>query len=225
MPQDYKLYSYCRSSCSARLRIALNIKSIPYEIQPVNLLLSEQHSDSHRALNPSCTVPLLVPPDPPYPGFCIGQSVAALEYLEERHPETPLLPPADDLAARAIVRALVAIVCADIQPVTNLRVMRRVSALGGDAQDWSRQFTTDHFRAFDTMAESHAGTHCVGNSFTMADVVLIPAVWNAQQRFGVDISAFPTISRVFEALNTHPAVVRANYFNQPDTPAEMRASK
>ncbi|PFH56247.1 hypothetical protein XA68_16839 [Ophiocordyceps unilateralis] len=223
-PHAYTLYSYYRSSCSARLRIALNLKGISYDISPVNLLADDHQSDAHRALNPSATVPLLLSHRPPFAGFAIGQSVAALEFLDERHPDPPLLPPPDDLAARAVVRTLVAIVCADIQPVTNMRVMRRVRALGADPDDWNRQLTTDGLGAFEAVAGRHAGSYCVGDSWTMADACLVPAVWNAQ-RYGVDLTAFPTVSRVFDSLSRQPAVVRANYLNQPDTPPEMRAKE
>lgn len=130
---DYTLYSYFRSSCSARLRIALNLKDIPYDVVPVNLVRDEQLSEAHRALNPSATVPLLLFRRPERHGFRVGQSVAGLEFLDEVHPQTPLLPPAGDAEARAVVRALVHIVAADTQPVTKLRVVRRVRALGGDA--------------------------------------------------------------------------------------------
>ncbi|RCI08685.1 hypothetical protein L249_4629 [Ophiocordyceps polyrhachis-furcata BCC 54312] len=224
---EYTLYSYYRSSSTARLRIALNLKNLSYKTVPTNLLHNEHHSDSHRALNPSATVPLLICHRPPYADFSIGQSVAALEFLEERHPDAkpPLLPPAHDLVSRAVVRTLVGIVCADIQPVTNLRIRRRLADLGSEAvaEEWCRQLTVHGLRAFDDVARPHAGrNHCVGDAFTMADACLLPAVWNAQ-RIGVDIDDFPTIARIFKAMDCHPAVVRANYLNQPDTPLEMRS--
>ena len=219
---DYTLYSYFRSSCSARLRIALHIKSISYEVIPVNLLKNEQLSDTHRALNPSASVPLLVPHNAQREGFKIGQSMAALEYLDEVHPENSLLPPLSDPEGRALVRTLVDIVCADIQPVTNLRVMRRVRELGGSAEEWNRQFMTDGLRAYEVVAEKCAGKYSFADQVTMADACLMPAVWNAE-RFGVDIAAFPTVKRIAENLKDHPAVTKAHYFNQPDTPEELRS--
>ncbi|RDA84171.1 hypothetical protein CP532_3902 [Ophiocordyceps camponoti-leonardi (nom. inval.)] len=223
---EYSLYSYFRSSSTARLRIALNLKNLSYKTIPINLLENQHLSASHISLNPSATVPLLVCHRAPYADFSIGQSVAALEFLEERHPgvEPRLLPPGEDLVSRAVVRTLVGIVCADIQPVTNLRIRRRLVDLGSDAvaDDWCRQLTVDGLRAFEEVARRYAGSgHCVGDAFTMADACLLPAVWNAQ-RIGVDIDDFPTIARVFKAMEGHPAVVRANYLNQPDTPLEMR---
>ncbi|POR31371.1 Putative glutathione S-transferase [Tolypocladium paradoxum] len=218
---DYTLYSYFRSSCSARLRIVLNLKGISYDVVPVNLLKDEQLSESHRALNPSASVPLLVSRRPQDDGFSVGQSVAALEFLEEVHPETPILPPAGDARARAVVRALAAIVCADTQPVTNLRIMRRVRALGGSAEEWNKELMADGLRAYEAVAGPHAGSYSFGDSITMADACLLPAAWNAE-RFGVDLSAFPVISKVVGNLNQHEAVKRAHYFNQPDTPDNLR---
>ncbi|PNY24987.1 glutathione S-transferase [Tolypocladium capitatum] len=218
---DYTLYSYFRSSCSARLRIVLNLKGISYDIAPVNLLKDEQLSESHRALNPSASVPLLVSHRPQDDGFKVGQSVAALEFLEEAHPETPILPPAGDAKARAVVRTLVAIVCADTQPVTNLRIMRRVRALGGSAEEWNRELMADGLRAYEAVARHHAGKYSFGDGITMADACLLPAAWNAE-RFGVDLGAFPVISGIVENLNQHEAVKRAHYFNQPDTPENLR---
>ncbi|KAF4508226.1 hypothetical protein G6O67_004633 [Ophiocordyceps sinensis] len=221
MMPDYKLYSYFRSSCSARLRIALNLKDVSYDIVPVNLLEGEQLSESHRALNPSATVPLLVSCRRGHEGFRVGQSVAALEFLDEVHPETPMLPPAGDAEARAVVRTLVNIVSADTQPVTNLRVMRRVRALGGDAEAWNRDLMADGLRAYEAVANDYAGKYSFGDCITMADACLLPAVWNAE-RFGVALDAFPVVSRVVDNLSQHPAVVKAHYFNQPDTPDELR---
>ncbi|CAM1501482.1 Fc.00g034660.m01.CDS01 [Cosmosporella sp. VM-42] len=217
---DYTLYSYFRSSCSARLRIALHLKSLSYDIIPVNLLKSEQLSEAHRHLNPSGSVPLLVPHNAKE-GFKIGQSIAALEYLDEVHPENSLLPPISDPEGRALVRTLVDIVCADIQPVTNLRIMRRVRELGGNAEEWNRQVMTDGLRAYEAVAEKCAGKYSVGDEVTMADACLIPAVWNAE-RFGVDIATFSTVKKITENIKGHPAVVKADYFNQPDTPEELR---
>ncbi|KAF9874174.1 maleylacetoacetate isomerase [Colletotrichum karsti] len=215
---DYTLYSYFRSSCSARLRIALNLKSIPYDTVPINLLKDEHLSSDHRALNPSATVPLLV--NRSDDDFKVTQSVAALEYLEEAHPDSnPLLP--KDPKTRAAVRSLVNIICCDTQPVTNMRIMRRVRALGGNAEQWNCELMTDGLAAYEAVAKQWAGKCSVGDEMTMADACLLPAYWNAE-RFGVDLSKYPTIGKVVEHLKDHPAVVKAHYFNQPDTPAELR---
>ncbi|OBS24169.1 hypothetical protein FPOA_04716 [Fusarium poae] len=219
---NYVLYTYFRSSCSARLRIAMNVKGIPYDLTPVNLLKNEQSSDAHKALNPSGSVPVLVPPTSGSKPFSISQSVAALEYLEEKHPEHPLLPPLSNLETRANVRTLVNIICADVQPVTNLRIMRRVRALGGNAEEWNCQLMTDGLRAYEEVAKDTAGKFSVGDELTMADACFIPAWWNAE-RFGVDLSAFPTLQRIAKNLKDHPAVVKAHWQNQPDTPDNLKA--
>ncbi|GAO13433.1 uncharacterized protein UV8b_00581 [Ustilaginoidea virens] len=217
---DYTLYAYFRSSCSARLRIILHLKGIPYDHVAVNLLQDEQLSPEHTALNPSASVPLLACRAPPHAGFAIGQSLAALEYLEEMHPEAPCLPPPGDARGRATVRVLCAIIAADTQPVTNLRIMRRVRALGGSAEDWNRELMADGLRAYEAVASGSAGRYSVGDALTMADACLVPAVWNAR-RFGVDLSRFPTVCRVVGNLSEHPAVQKADYFKQPDCPADL----
>lgn len=219
---QYTLYSYFRSSCSARLRIALNIKSIKYDMIYVNLLKNEQLSDEHKARNPSASVPVLISHASKDTPFKVGQSVAALEYLEEKHPHVPMLPPTSDPEARAMVRTLVDIVCVDIQPPTNLRIMRRIRELGGRAEDWNCQLMTQGMAAYENVAAGTAGKYSFGDEVTLADACLIPAIWNAQ-RFGVDLKAFPTISKIVENLKDHPAVFKAHWQNQADTPENLRA--
>ncbi|OAQ70827.1 glutathione S-transferase [Pochonia chlamydosporia 170] len=218
---DYILYAYFRSSCSARLRIILNLKNISYDHIPINLLKDEQLSAEHKALNPSASVPLLVSKRSPDEGFKIGQSVAALEYLEEVHPEVPTLPAKSDAKSRATVRVLCEIIAADTQPVTNLRIMRRVRALGGSAEEWNKELMGEGLKAYEAVVKDSAGKYSVGDTVTMADACLMPAVWNAQ-RFGVDLAEFPTISKVVKNLSEHPAVLKADYFSQPDCPEELR---
>lgn len=228
---DYILYAYFRSSCSARLRIILHLKNIPFQHIPINILQDQQLSDQHRALNPSASVPLLVCPQEPEqdqedqkdnkPGFRIGQSLAAMEYLEEVHPEIPALPPSSDPRSRALVRVLCAIIASDIQPVTNMRITRRVRALGGVPEDWNKDLMEDGLRAYEEVVKGTAGRYSVGDSLTMADACLMPAVWNAQ-RYGVEVDRFPTIARVAGNLSEHPAVRKAEYFRQEDCPEELR---
>jgi maleylacetoacetate isomerase len=218
------IYSYFRSSCSARVRIALHLKDLSYETVPVNLLKGEQLSEEHRKLNPSGSVPLLVINAGMPTEFKISQSVAALEYLEEAFPGQSILPPASDHAARATVRALVDIVCCDIQPVTNLRIMNRVRKLGGVAEDWNRELMEEGLRAYESVVADVAGKYSVGDTVTMADCCLVPAVWNAQ-RLSLDIEQFPTISRIVENMQRLEAVVNAHYFSQPDTPEDLRSGR
>ncbi|KAG5955745.1 hypothetical protein E4U57_003203 [Claviceps arundinis] len=228
---DYILYAYFRSSCSARLRIILHLKNIRFQHIPINILQDQQLSDQHRALNPSASVPLLVCPQEAEqdqkdqkdnkPGFRIGQSLAAMEYLEEVHPEIPALPPSSDPRSRALVRVLCAIIASDIQPVTNMRITRRVRALGGVPEDWNKDLMEDGLRAYEEVVKGTAGRYSVGDSLTMADACLMPAVWNAQ-RYGVEVDRFPTVARVAGNLSEHPAVRKAEYFRQEDCPEELR---
>lgn len=216
---DYTLYTYWRSSCSARLILALNQKGITYEQIPVNLLKNEQVSAAHKILNPSGTVPLLLTRT--QQPLKIGQSVAALEYLEEVHPEIPLLPALSDHDGRAIVRQLANIIACDVQPVTNLKIMQRVRALGGSAEDWNKELISEGLQAYESVVQGCAGMYSYGDNVTIADACLLPGVWNAK-RFGVDMGQFPTVSRIVANLEKLPAAEKASYFVQPDTPDEWR---
>lgn len=213
----YTLYSYFRSSCTARIRIVLNVKGIDYEQVPVNLLKDEHLSEEHRARNPSASVPLLVCGSED--DFLIGQSLAALEYIEEVHPDTPTLP--SDPKSRAVVRALANIINADTQPVTNMRIMRRVRTLGGSAEDWNKELMADGLKAYETIAKKHCGKYSFGDTITIADACLLPAYWNAE-RFKVDLSPYPTINKIIDNLKENPAVVKSHPFSQPDCPDDLR---
>ncbi|RFU81696.1 maleylacetoacetate isomerase [Trichoderma arundinaceum] len=219
----YTIYSYFRSSCSARLRIVLNLKGIDYDMKTVNLLKGDHLSSEHKARNPTATVPLLVHTSSNGNIFKIGQSVAAIEYLEEVHPQSyHILPPTSNPEARAITRTLAGIIACDLQPVTNMKVMKRVRALGASAEQWNKEIMTEVLGAYEAVVKDWAGQYSVGDDITLADVCLLPAVWGAQ-RYGVDIDTFPTIAKISENLSKHPAVIKAHWQNQPDTPEELRA--
>ncbi|TQB74471.1 hypothetical protein MPDQ_004772 [Monascus purpureus] len=222
----FTLYTYFRSSCSARLRIALNLKGIPYVSRTVNLLKDEHLTAEHSAINPSNTVPALVvefPASKKARGFTITQSLAALEYLEEIDASHPLPPPVSDPEARATVRTLADIIACDVQPVTNLKVLKWVGKPGVhiDREKWARTFIMDGFRAYEAIAASTAGKFSVGDQITLADVCLIPAAWGAE-RVGVKLSAFPTIERVVKRLEKEDAVKNAHWRAQEDTPVGLR---
>jgi len=219
---SYVFYGFYRSSCSGRLRIVLNLKNIECETVSVNLAEDDQLSDEHKTRNPSASVPLLVCKTD-NGTFNIGQSLAAIEYLEEAHPESySVLPSTSHPQARAAVRTLANVIACDIQPLTNMRAMKRVRKLGGDDKEWNKRFMTEGLEAYETIAKDWAGKYSVGDGITMADACLLPAVWNAQ-RFGVDLDAFPIITRIVQALGEHPAVIKAHWQNQPDTPEALRA--
>ncbi|PKS05206.1 hypothetical protein jhhlp_008574 [Lomentospora prolificans] len=218
------LYTYFRSSCSARLRIALRIKGLPYKSIYVNLLKGDQFTSDYAARNPSCSVPSLEDPNNEHPGECryITQSVAALEYLEEKYSDRPaLLPPASDTYGRAMVRSLVNIIACDTQPITNLRILNRIESLDADRGDWAKGFLLEGLSAYEKLASRTAGRFSVGDQFSMADVCLVPAVWGAL-RFGVDLDALPIVKRVYEEASQLDAVIEAHWKNQEDTPINLR---
>lgn len=215
---EYTLYSFWKSSCSARLRIVLNLKGISYKVVPVDLLNGEQTSTAYKNLNRSGSVPLLIGES----GFKIGQSLAALEYLEESHTGTHLLPPTSDVQGRAIVRTLASIIACDTQPVTNLRILNRVKAMGGDAETWAQELMADGLEAYEAVMALWAGNYSYGDTVTIADACLLPAVWNAK-KFNVDMSLYPTIVKVVERLEQLEAVKRSFYSRQLDTPDEFRS--
>lgn len=218
------LYTYFRSSCSARLRIALNLKSIPYNPIAINLLKNEQSSPDYNTINPSSTVPSLIIDHANGHKVTIIQSMAALEYIEEISSSSSspaLLPPATDPESRALVRTLAGIMACDVQPVTNLRILKRVAPLGMDRAAWSKDLVEGGFRAYEAIVASTAGVFSVGDTITMADVCLVPAAWGAE-RVGVDMEAFPTIKRVVGNLEKEECVKRGHWRTQEDTPEEFR---
>lgn len=220
MSDQVTLYTYFRSSCSARLRIALHLKGIPFDPVFVNLLRDEQSAPAHKAINPSGTVPTLVVSRPQGP-VTITQSLAALEYLDEAFPnKDPALLPSDP-ETRAVVRTLASIIACDIQPVTNLRILKRVAPLGADRAAWSKKLVEDGLRAYEALASQTAGRFSVGDRVTLADVCLIPAAWGAE-RVGVDLASFPVTNRVVQNLESEEAVQKGHWRAQPDTPDEFR---
>ena len=211
-----KLYTYFRSSAAYRVRIALNLKGLPYEAVPVHLVRGggEHLKDDYRAVNPSALVPSLQDE-----GATITQSMAILEYLEETHPAVPLLPAAP--LGRARVRELAQMVACDIHPVNNLRVLRylvRTLGISDEAKnDWYRHWVREGFAALEAhfARDPAPGRFCHGDSPTFADCFLVPQVYNAQ-RFDVDPGAYPNIARINEACAELPAFIAAHPAQQPD---------
>ncbi|WP_309662462.1 maleylacetoacetate isomerase [Sphingomonas sp.] len=200
------LHDYAKSSAAYRVRIALNIKGIEYDRHKVNLLESEQNSDEYRALNPQGLVPMLE-----IDGLKITQSLAIMVYLDQRYPETPLMPP--DPAEGAHVRAMALAIACDIHPLNNLRVLKYLAGtlrLGEDErQDWYAHWITEGFTALETMAAPRAGSFMFGDSPTIADICLVPQMFNAR-RFNVPVDAFPTLLRADENANRIDAFIAAH---------------
>jgi maleylacetoacetate isomerase len=212
-----KLYTYFRSSAAYRVRIALNLKGLPYEAVPVHLVKhgGEHLMDEYRAVNPSALVPSLQEDD----GATITQSMAIIEYLEETHPATPLLPAAP--LERARVRELAQMIACDIHPVNNLRILRylvRTLGVSDDAKnEWYRHWIKEGFAALEAhLARDPApGRFCHGDTPTMADCFLVPQVYNAQ-RFDVDMTPYPRIAAIDAACAGLPAFQAAHPAQQGD---------
>ncbi|KAK4944320.1 hypothetical protein LTR10_016206 [Elasticomyces elasticus] len=224
----YTLYTYFRSSCSARVRIAALFKGIPLEYKYIHLVKGEQNAAEYTSLNPSESVPTLIVTDAQsgQEVVKIRQSIAILEYFEESRPDLPsLLPPPEDPAARAKVRELVDIVSCDIQPVTNLRVLSFVKPLNVEAKVWQQHFMTLGFKAYERLAKKYSGKYSVGDRLTLADCALAPAIDGAL-RFGVDVEGeFPRVWEVWENLKAVEAFKQGRWDNQPDTPEELRTKE
>lgn len=217
MSNDPTLYDYWRSSACYRVRIALHLKGQRYVQKPVHLVRNggEQHSAEHRALNPQEAVPVFVDGD-----RTLTQSLAIIEYLEETRREAPNLLPAD-AAARARVRALALLVACDIHPLNNLRVLQQLEHAFGaqqpEREQWMKHWMHEGFRAFEAVltGSSETGAYCHGDAPTLADICLVPQIYNAN-RFGLDLDAYPTIRRINERCMAHPAFEAARPENQPD---------
>lgn len=211
-----KLYSYFRSSASFRVRIALALKGLPYETVPVHLLRDggQQFSGAYRALNPDALVPTLLDDD-----HALVQSMAIVEYLDETHPQPPLLP--GNALERAYVRGLAQSVSCDIHPLNNLRVLKYLKHTLGASDDvkdaWYRHWVQQGFASLETTLarEGKAGRFCFGDTPTLADICLVPQVFNAQ-RFQVDLQPYPTIARIFDACMQEQAFQQAAPKAQPD---------
>ena len=207
--EKHILYSYWRSSCSYRVRIGLALKGVEYEYRAVSLLKGEQGEEEYTTHNPSQLLPALITPD----GATLGQSVAILEYLEEVYPDQNPLLPADPVA-RALVRQAVGMIASDIQPVQNLRVLKYY---GMDKKlEWGSHWISVGFDALEAFLAKTAGEYCVGDQITMADLCLVPQVYNAR-RFKIDVeNKYPTIFRIDAALTSLDAFVAAHPDQMPD---------
>jgi len=218
MPPQLVLYSYWRSSAAFRVRIALNLKGLPYQTRAVHLVRDggEQHAPAYMALNPQELVPTLIDGD-----RVITQSMAIAEYLDEVHPQPPLLP--SDALGRARVRTLAQLVACDIHPLGNLRVLQQLAAQFGanDEQkgEWMRHWIASSFQALEAMlADSkHTGRFCHGDTPGLADLCLVPQLYNAR-RWKMPLDAYPTIVRIDAACMELDAFQAAAPEQQPDAP-------
>lgn len=190
------LYDYWRSSASYRVRIALNLKGVAYERAPISLIDGEQKGDAYKAINPQGFVPMLA-----IDGLKLTQSLAIMDYLDAKVPEPHFVP--NDPAERAHVLALALTIAADIHPVNNLRILKYLSGLGIDQDkrdDWYRHWIRDGFDALQALAAPRAGRFLFGDTPTMADICLVPQMYNAR-RFDMPLDAWPLLVRADAEAN------------------------
>jgi len=217
MSQPVKLYTYFRSSAAWRVRIALNLKGLGWEAAPLHLLRDggEQHAPGFRAINPLGLVPALETGG----GAVLTQSLAIIEWLEETHPDPPLLP--RDPLPRARVRAFALTIACDIHPIDNLRVLRYLKRQMGHPQpaidDWYRHWLAEGLPALEAMLARHGGDgpYCFGPAPGLADLLLVPQLANAR-RVGFPLEACPLLLRADAAARDHPAFVAAAPSAQAD---------
>jgi maleylacetoacetate isomerase len=208
-----KLHNYFRSSSSYRVRIAMELKGLAYEYIPVHIARGEHKKEPYASLAADNLVPLLE-----VDGHKLSQSMAIIEYLDEKHPQVPLLPA--DAVGRAQVRALAQSIACEIHPINNLRVLKyltQVLKLDEDAKNsWYKHWTREGLEAFERQLNQHPGsTFCYGNTPTLADCCLAPQIFNAQ-RFKVSFDGLPRTMAAYEACMALPAFQKAQPSACPD---------
>lgn len=204
-----KLYGYWRSSASWRARIGLHLKGLPFEYVPVNLLTGAHKSPAHLERNPAGQVPVLELDD----GRMLTQSLAILRWLDTVQPSPPLFP--QDPWAGAQALALAEIVNAGTQPLQNLSVLAAVTEIGGDRAAWGKRFISAGLHTLQTAAAATAGDFLVGDQLSVADICLIPQLYNAR-RFDCDLDALPLLTAIEARCSALPAFERAHPSVQAD---------
>lgn len=215
LPNESSLFGYWRSSAAYRVRIALNLKRVTARQIPVQLQRGEQRSENYRAQNPAGLVPFWREPD----GFTLAQSLAIIAYLDEIFPDPPLLPA--DSRQRALCREIAYTIACDIHPIGNLRVFEKLAADFGARPEtpatWNSHWIAAGFDAIEARLNSTAGRHSVGDTISLADICLVPQVYNAR-RYGVDFTSYPCIVAADTAAKELPAFAMAAPELQPDAP-------
>ena len=208
-----KLYTYFRSSAAYRVRIAANLKGIGYEPEFVHLAKGKHNEPEYKQVNPVGLVPCLIED-----GQILTQSLAIIEYLEETHPQVPLLPKTP--MERARVRALSLLVACEIHPINNLRVLKYLTGTlkhtEAERDTWYRHWVEDGLGKLEAMlADGKTGKFCHGDTPGMADCCLVPQIANGK-RFECDFSHVPTVMRIWDACNKLEAFQKAAPSSQPD---------
>jgi maleylacetoacetate isomerase len=213
-PVTVTLFGYARSSAAFRVRIALNLKNLDHVHESLNLRAGGQLTPSYLNINPQGLVPALIDGD-----AVLTQSLAIIEYLDETRPAPPLMPATP--VERARVRALALVVASDLHPLNNLRVLDYLTRDLGLDEDrklrWYRHWIARGLTAFEALVDGHpaTGAFCHGDGPTLADICLVPQIFNAQ-RFQCPLDSYPTMMRIFDACMTLPAFDRAQPAQQPD---------
>jgi len=203
-----QLYDYYRSSSCYRVRIALQLKQLDYETIAVNLTQDQQHQSHYKSLNPQALVPTLIDNH-----IRLTQSLAIIEYLNEVYPHPPLLP--GTALERAAIRSLANIIACDIHPLNNLRVLNTLRkgwhATEEQVQDWYHAWLKKGFSAIEKQLANHSRTalFCFAEQATMADICLIPQVYNAK-RFELSLDPYPIIRDIYDHCLTLPAFIKAS---------------
>ncbi|MEX0370954.1 MAG: maleylacetoacetate isomerase [Tateyamaria sp.] len=212
MPARPILYNYWRSTTTYRVRVALNLKGVGYDVAPIDLLAGAQRADTYARLNPGKGVPTFVLED----GTVLTQSLAILDYIDRQWPEPPLLP--SDPCDRAQALAAAYTLAVDVHPVNNLRVVQHLhDELGvqpDQAVSWMQHWTVQGLTAFEALVRSDT-VFAFGDAPGLADICLIAQLYNAH-RWNVDIAAFPIVQRIEAACANIPAFVAAHPDQQPD---------
>jgi len=214
---NLKLHGYWRSSATYRVRIALHLKQLAFDYIPVHLVLDggQQKAVEYTRLNPSQLVPTLIDEDE---DIILNQSLAIIEYLDEKYDSGASLIPQHTLD-RARVRAVSYDLACEVQPVTNLRIINALksdfNASADDIIAWQQKWMKKGFAALEKRLETRAGKYCFGYDISMADICLVPQVYNAK-RFEVDMQAFPLISKIWHNCNELDAFQKALPENQID---------
>ena len=212
-----KLYTYYRSQASFRVRIALNLKGVGRDDVYLHLEKGDQFADTYRAVNPQMVVPTLIDGD-----ARLFQSLAILEYLDEKYPEPPLLPPRSDIAARAWVRGLALINIADSHPLVVPRIRHYLTDELRLSQEqlvgWINHWLAAGLSAMEALLAEHpdSGRFCHGEAPTIADIAVVTQVTPAKT-FGLDLAAYPRVLRVYDSCMAIPAFAEAHPAKQPDT--------
>ena len=209
---SFTLYSAWRATAPYRVRIGLQLKGVAYDYSALDLIRGDQRTNEYRAVNRQGLTPALDIGD----GRVLTQSVAILEWLEEEHPEPPILPKTS--LERQAVRAMALIIACDIHPLNNTRVGRKLNKMGIDQAgilDWTQGWIRDGFDALEPMIARYGKGFAFGETPTLADCCLIPQVYSAN-RYEVDLTPYPAIRAVSERAVDHPAFQAAHPNKQPD---------